>query len=162
MRTIAIALVLGLAACSGEKADPQPSGTPDSELIAPAATITPSEAPGAARTGSDTGAAVSAIPAPLRGRWGLVPADCTTARGDEKGLIAISANELKFYESVARLKTATSGSAAAIDATFAFSGEGMDWTRRITMATSDGGKTMNLEEFGDDAPAGKRVYTKCQ
>src|SRR5688572_30753552 len=34
--------------------------------------------------------AASTIPASLHGRWGLTPADCTSTRGDAKGLLIVS------------------------------------------------------------------------
>src|SRR5512134_919075 len=40
-----------------------------------------------------------AIPAAFQGRWGMVREDCTSTRGDAKGLIVIDANGIKFYES---------------------------------------------------------------
>ena len=36
----------------------------------------------------------------LQGNWGMVPADCTSTRGDNKGLLRITATTLQFYESL--------------------------------------------------------------
>src|SRR3954452_16808212 len=41
----------------------------------------------------------SAIPPALHGRWGLTPMDCTSTRGDAKGLLIVGPADLKFYES---------------------------------------------------------------
>lgn len=163
MRTLVAVLLLGLAACSGESSDPQASGTPDPELLAPTAT-TPAatEAPDPTATGAESPAKVSQIPATLRGRWGLVPRDCTDNMGAEKGLVTIGATEMKFYESVAKLTSVTASTPTSISGTFAYDGEGMQWTRKVNFASTDGGKTLTFEEFGDDAPAGPRIYTKCQ
>jgi hypothetical protein len=69
------------------------------------------------------------IPASLHGRWGLTPGDCTSSRGDTKGLLIVSGDSLKFYEAQATpapdLKT--SGTSASGD--FAFTGEGMKWKK---------------------------------
>ena len=46
----------------------------------------------------------TAIPASLHGRWGLTPADCTSTRGDAKGLLIVSADGLKFYESLGQAR----------------------------------------------------------
>src|SRR5215203_3426999 len=42
-----------------------------------------------------------AIPAQYYGRWGMAPADCTSTRGDAKGLIGIGGRTIKFYEAIA-------------------------------------------------------------
>lgn len=163
MRTLVAGLLLGLAACSGESSDPQASGTPDPELLAPAAT-TPAATDAPAPTTTETGgpARVSEIPVALRGRWGLVPRDCTDNMGAEKGLLTIGATEMKFYESVAKLSSVNAATPSSISGTFAYDGEGMQWNRKVTFSSNDGGKTLTFEEFGDDAPAGPRIYTKCQ
>ena len=69
------------------------------------------------------------IPASLRGRWGMTPGDCTSTRGDNKGLLVVTAEGMKFYESRAtpagELKT--TGTSASGD--FNFTGEGMTWKK---------------------------------
>mgnify|MGYP006142871301 CR=1 FL=1 len=59
----------------------------------------------------------------------MTPADCTSNRGDAKGLLTVGADSIRFYESVARptgdLET-TEDSASGL---FAFTGEGQQWTR---------------------------------
>lgn len=74
------------------------------------------------------------IPKPLQGRWGLVPADCTSTRGDAKGLLTVTADTLTFYESRAQLKAVTSADPDRFVGSFAFSGEGQTWTRTETLA----------------------------
>ena len=65
------------------------------------------------------------IPAALRGRWGLSPADCTTTRGDAKGLLDITADELRFYELRASARPPRCRPARIrISGDFAFTGEG--------------------------------------
>ena len=36
---------------------------------------------------------LTVIPAAFHGRWGMVPADCTSTRGDNKGLITVDAEQ---------------------------------------------------------------------
>ncbi len=101
------------------------------------------------------------IPAPMHGRWGLVPADCTSTRGDAKGLIEVNAGEIRFYESVGQVDTASERSDEAFRATFAFTGEGMQWSREMQLVLGDGGQTLVRSEFGEEAIAEPLTYTKC-
>ncbi len=85
--TIALAtLVIAMAGCRQEPtADPTGEGAPvvKGEDIA---------SPGASATSTETADAnAKTIPAALHGRWGMVPADCTSTRGDNKGLLTITA-----------------------------------------------------------------------
>ena len=105
--------------------------------------------------------AEKSIPQAIRGRWGLVPADCTPARADAKGLITIDASSIRFYESVARLDHVDQRSETALKASYAFSGEGMDWKRDVTLALQPGGKVLIRQEFGSDAPPGPYQYKRC-
>ncbi|HEX6740422.1 MAG TPA: hypothetical protein VF079_01340 [Sphingomicrobium sp.] len=93
---------------------PNASGSPPSKGTEPA-------------TGA-TGAA-STIPAALRGRWSLNPMDCTSAKGDAKGLLIIGPGDVKFYESRAVPGPDTQSSADSISGDFAFTGEGQTWTK---------------------------------
>ena len=68
------------------------------------------------------------IPAAFHGRWGMVPADCTSTRGDAKGLIEIDANSIKFFESRGTLTGVTLNAPENFTGTFAFTGEGQSWT----------------------------------
>ena len=69
------------------------------------------------------------IPASLHGRWGMTPADCTSTRGDAKGLLIVSADGLKFYESVAKPAGELKTSDDSASGDFAFTGEGMTWKK---------------------------------
>ncbi|MPS69062.1 MAG: hypothetical protein E2586_11250 [Novosphingobium sp.] len=147
----AAALVLGLAACSKEPAEPAAQET---------GTALPQPAPSSAAA---TGPAVmpTAIPGALQGRWGLVDADCTSTRGDAKGLLTISGDTLTFYESVAKLATIRSGSPSSFDGEFAFTGEGQSWNLDVALTSPDGGKTLIRKDTGPDAMPGPLTYTKC-
>jgi hypothetical protein len=139
------ALSLALAAC--EKAE-----TP---------TIAPSEAalsPSPIATGTSP---ATEIPLAIRGRWGLVPADCTSTNGDNKGLVTIDATSLKFYESRATLGAVKNADDGSIAATYAFTGEGQNWTLEVELDVADGGKTLIRKETGQDASPEPLTYTRC-
>ena len=102
------------------------------------------------------------IPASFHGRWGINPGDCTDENGDAKGSIQISENELRFYESVATLRTVSESETGTIRATYDFVGEGQEWSRDIKLAISEDGTQLTRTEYGDDAMAEPLTYTKCQ
>lgn len=110
-----------------------------------------------------TGAAEpeKSIPVALRGRWGMVPADCTSTRGDAKGLITVDPTGIRYYESVAKLTKVSERSETALRASFAFSGEGMTWQREVTLNLQDHGKILIKQEFGSDASPSPYKYTHC-
>lgn len=96
----------------------------------------------------------AAIPAPYRGRWGMVPADCTSSRGDAKGLITIDDQTVRFYESVASLKEQRPAKATSFSGLFAFTGEGEKWEKVMTF-TRTGDTLLRAEEDG------RFTYKRC-
>lgn len=147
---------MALCACSETK-QPAPLSTADAVGAAsamPSASMAPMPSASPATL-------EKSIPLALRGRWGLVAADCTSTRGDAKGLITIGADAIRYYESVARLSKVTARSDTALAARYAFSGEGMEWQRDMTMKLQDGGKSLVKQEFGADAVAGPQTYLQC-
>lgn len=160
MRTIGmLAAFLSLAGCGGGGAR-----TPSNDTIAvpengavtlPAPPQTPAPATSPA---PDNG---TGIPAVLQGRWGLVPADCTSTRGDNKGLLTISSDTLRFYESVGTLGKVVDRRPTRIVADFAMSGEGQEWSRRMTLDAGDDGNTLIRREQGDDAMPNPLRYQRC-
>ena len=140
---------LALAACSKEPAGPTEQPTEEA-LPEPAASVA-----------TEPAAVPTAIPAVLQGRWGIVDADCTSTRGDAKGLLTIDADTLKFYESAATLGAIQSGSASALKASFAFTGEGQSWNLDVALSSPDGGKTLIRKDTGPDAAPGTLTYKKC-
>jgi hypothetical protein len=154
MRVLFPAVFLLLAACGG--ADEPALPVDDQSPI-------PVEPDGGIGDGATPAAVVeeTGIPSSLRGRWGLVAADCEPGRADAKGLMVVSEDKLKFYESVGTLGDATERTPEGLRASFAFTGEGMTWTRGMSLALADGGKTLVREEFGPEAMPKPLRYTKC-
>jgi hypothetical protein len=161
-----------LAGCSQEPAQPFAQGTeaPDVAQASEAAIAEPSDPPEEAESlpaapapspSASATTTATAIPASIRGRWGLVPADCTSKLGDAKGLLTISSNQLKFYESVAKLGTVKEAEDSRIRATFAYSGEGQAWTQDVVLDVQDGGKTLIRRDYGRDALPGPLKYERC-
>ena len=172
---IALGAVLALSACS-KKAD-EPEGAASSSApvetaeSAPAsvpveteptaeAMATPDPSPTATATTAEAVTATT-IPASIRGRWGMVPKDCTSKLGDAKGLLIVSAEQLKFYEAVAKLGKVKEADDSRVRATFKYSGEGQAWTQDVVLDAQDGGKTLIRRDYGPDALPGPQKYTRC-
>jgi hypothetical protein len=84
----------------------------------------------------------------------MVAADCTSTRGDAKGLIDISDQSIKFYEAVATLKEQRPAIATSFSGLFAFTGEGQSWQKVMTF-TRTGDTLKRAEE------AGTFTYKRC-
>jgi hypothetical protein len=110
---------------------------------------------------NQTAPAAGAIPAALRGRWGLTAADCTSTRGDAKGLLEITDSELRFYESRGALGAVTESSESRIAGEFDFEGEGQAWQRLVILEAVDGGRTLTRREAGDGATKDPLSYRRC-
>jgi hypothetical protein len=150
-----------LAACSSGS-EPAATETSDAAKVDPELTAAASATPSPTTMPEATQSPVAdAIPAAAQGRWGLVPADCTSTRGDAKGLLIVEPKRIKFYESVAKLGAISESSASRLRAAFAFSGEGMEWKQDMTLDVQDGGKTLIRREYGDEAAPGPFKYTRC-
>jgi hypothetical protein len=156
-----------LAGCSQRPASPAPADETPTQSPAPTATVTAtataraSGTPTPAPRASGPGIPEFGIPEALQGRWGLVPADCTSTRGDAKGLLIVSSTTLTFYESRGILTRIDERSDSRIRAAFAFSGEGMTWRRDEVLDAQNGGKTLVRREYGEDAAPGPFRYTRC-
>ena len=94
------------------------------------------------------------IPAHYQGRWGMAAADCTSNRGDAKGLMIIGDTSIKFHESTATLSERRPAIATSFSGLFAFRGEGEAWEKVMTFTRS--GDT--LKRAQDD---GSFIYRKC-
>lgn len=152
MRYLNLVLLAALALAACEKAE-----TPTVAENTRAGAAGPGPAPATAAPSL----AANAIPSAIQGRWGLVPADCTSDQGDAKGLLTIDATTLKFYESRATLGAVKELDDGGIEAAFAFSGEGQTWNLDIDFDVEDGGKTLIRKETGRDAAPRPLKYTRC-
>ena len=129
---IAFAGMLAVVGCGGRdpvanEAD-NTAGLPVIDDAVPDAT---GAAPESARasSGAVPAAAAASIPAVLRGRWGLSPEDCTSTRGDAKGLLIVGPVDLRFYESRAVPAPDAEAATDSISGNFSFTGEGQTWTK---------------------------------
>lgn len=162
---IATCAALALTACSREPDAENPATPTAAAGAGSTASISEPSVPAPLPTPSDTGVAAegarAAIPMALRGRWGLVPADCTSTKGDAKGLLEVSAGQLKFYESVAKLGAVKETGETRLRATFHYTGEGQSWTQDIVLDAQDGGQVLIRRDYGPDAMPGPLKYTRC-
>ena len=101
------------------------------------------------------------IPAQYRGRWGLVPADCTSTRGDAKGLLTISAARLAFYESRGTLDKVLGATANSFDGRYKFSGEGQSWMRTERLTLVDGQLQRRTDAEAGQEPPLNLTYKRC-
>ena len=96
--------------------------------------------------GNSSEAGPVAIPAAFRGRWGMNPADCTSTKGDAKGLIAIDSDSIKFFESRGKLTKVTLNAPENFTGTFAFTGEGQTWTNSQNLKLTGSSNTLVRSE----------------
>ena len=90
--------------------------------------------------------ATLAIPAAFHGRWGMVPADCTSTQGDNKGLITIRDKTIDFFESKGTLTKVTLNAPENFTGTFAFTGEGQSWTNSQNLKLTGSSNTLIRSE----------------
>lgn len=108
-----------------------------------------------ANEADDAGSAAAAIPAQYHGRWGMVPADCTSTRGDAKGLITVADKTIKFYESTATLRQQRPAIATSFSGLYDFTGEGQTWQKPVTL-TRIGDVLKRADEEGNYS------YKRCK
>ncbi len=158
MKSIPLILpvLLALAACDGgtQSADMSAEeAEADGNIVGNSSSSKPSD--------NADAATATAIPSAIRGRWGLVAADCEPGRDDAKGLLTISADKLEFYESVGMLDAVTESSPTSVRASFDFEGEGMTWQREVALDVQNDGATLVRREYGQDAAPEPFRYTRC-
>ncbi len=180
MTRYAIAAALLLAACgsseqqAGNDSEGETTATPIEQTPAnlyvdPGNTVVPLDPPGnaaaaAAIVPTAAPSPVTAIPASFRGRWGIGMADCDASRDDNKGLMTVTADTLRFWESRAKLADARTEGPDTLVATFSFSGEGQTWREQTRMVLQDGGRTLIRDSGGDGQGGGQggtSRYTRC-
>lgn len=101
-------------------------------------------------------AADGKMPPAFQGRWGLVPADCTSTRGDNKGLMTVETDRLTFYESRATIAKLVLVSPTELKATLDFSGEGQTWQQETPLVLEDNGNALTRVAEGQTLR-----YAKC-
>jgi hypothetical protein len=162
MRLSLFATVLLLTAAACTKRDPVANGANEVIALPTSANVTapsPAGEPPRRNTAPATvaiAAPAATIPAALLGRWGLTPADCTSALGDAKGLLIVSPGELRFYESRAVPGENVTGDSTSISGQFHFTGEGQSWTRFEALKANH----QKLVRTESNPPA-SFTYAKC-
>lgn len=154
---ISCALMIAVAACGrsdpiDKHANPR-AVLPDVDPPAPTAIGEPHKETAPARP---LPAPAAKIPAALQGRWGLSPADCTAKDGSGKGLLVVSADDIRFYESTAVPTGDVEADPVSISGNFAFRGEGQSWARYEALKLD---KTVLTRT--EIKPAASFSYAKC-
>ena len=97
-----------------------------------------------------------AIPAAFHGRWGMTPADCIPGLSDNKGLLVVSADDMRFYEALAKPSDELRLTPKSVSGSFSFSGEGETWKRHEVLELQ-GHKLVRTES----APMASYTYARC-
>ena len=179
MTRYAIAAALLLAAC-GSSEDGQGNGAEEETAVAPIEQtpanlyadpgnmVVPLDPPGNAAAPAvlptPAPSPVAAIPMAFRGRWGIGLADCDATRDDAKGLMTVTADTLRFWESRATLAEARVEGATTLVATLSFSGEGQTWRETTRMVLQDDGRSLVRDSAGDGQGGGQGAtthYLRC-
>ena len=158
---ISFALIATIAACN--KHGPVANGA-NAVTEVPHAVNKPQPTPagGPPANGTDAAApaataqAATAIPAPLQGRWGLTPTDCSGPIASAKGLLVVNSSELRFYESRAVPGPDVQFGATSAAGTFHFTGEGQSWEKFESLQRK-GDKLTRTE----GNPTASYTYAKC-
>jgi len=166
-QAIIAAAAITLAACGGS--DPvaedaeNATALPSIDNVAggrdgvPSADGAPPQSTAAAPSASAATGPAPAIPASLLGRWGMTPGDCTSTRGDAKGLLVVGSDGLRFYESRAVPMTNVQTSDDSFSGNFAFAGEGQTWTKYQALSLDDD-RLIRTES----SPMASFTYARCR
>ncbi len=101
------------------------------------------------------------IPAAFRGRWGINAADCTSTKGDAKGLLTIGEAGLTFYEANGALAKVMAATATRFDARYSFAGEGQTWKRTERFSLVDGQLQRRTDPEPGQEPPVNLNYARC-
>lgn len=158
MKRFSIALAttvtaLALAAC--EKRDPV-ADEADTIPAAPAGNEGAGPLSGGPPAANVVDRSPGPMPAAIRGRWGLTPADCISTRGDAKGMLEIGPDSLRFYESRAVPGTSIETNDQGISGNFNFTGEGQQWTKYVSLKLQ--GEVLRRTERN---PVASYNYARC-
>ena len=86
------------------------------------------------------------IPAAFHGRWGMVPGDCTSTRSDAKGLITVEWRRHQILRKPGPADKVTLSAPENFTGTFAFSGEGQNWTNSQNLKLTGSSNTLVRSE----------------
>ena len=103
----------------------------------------------------------SSIPDQFHGRWGINKADCTSTKGDAKGLLTIDAARLAFYESRGVPGKVLGTTVTSFDANYAFTGEGQTWERVERLTLVDGKLQRRTDAAAGQEPPVNLTYNRC-
>jgi hypothetical protein len=158
MPFVSCAMVLTIVACGNDPVAKDVQNTAAIPTINKP-TAKPYGAPPASAvpaTPGDEAEPAAKIPTALQGRWALTPMDCSTTRGDAKGLLIVGADGLRFYESRAVPSANVAGDSNSIQGDFTFTGEGQTWTKYQALRIK--GRELIRTESN---PVASFSYAKC-
>ena len=121
--------------------------------------VLPADESSIANVENAAAAAAAAIPAAFHGRWGMAEGDCTSTRGDAKGLITITGDTITFYESRAKLGRVTQNAPENFTGVFDFTGEGQNWTKEQNLKLTGSSNTLVRTET---EPTASFTYRRCR
>jgi hypothetical protein len=157
---VSFALIAAVCACG--KQDPVANDLKATNLPLPVnrgmpdAAGGPPEASRQTRTAAPAQQPSTAIPQALQGRWGLNPEACTSSPGSAKGLLVVTADELRYYKSRAVPWNDVQTAGESINGTFRFTGEGQTWDK-FEALQRNGDKLTRTETN----PTASYTYAKC-
>ena len=157
-------LALALAACQQPASDANIAIDNNVDAVTQVETLPPDEAADATTTPSNTATPAklpTQIPDQFHGRWGLTAADCTSTRGDAKGLLTINEARLTFYESRGTLDRVIAATDTSFDANYGFLGEGQSWEREERLKMVDGQLQRRTDAAPGQEPPVNLTYTRC-
>jgi hypothetical protein len=134
MRTIAV-MIAGLALAACQPSETELAGPPPEEAATPAETPPP--------------LATTAIPAKFLGKWDASAEECGRA---SIMTLTVSANELRFHESVGEIETVTEEGPDAVTVAGPFEGEGEQWQGTMRLELSPDGNTLTTTNSGTVTP----------
>lgn len=164
---LTIAGVSSMVACSGpdpvvaDEANNAAAAPADVDVLPPDESVATSsdDLENGATEGENISSAAGtagAIPASFQGRWALTPADCTSTRGDNKGLMTVTADTLTFYEARAKPEGELKRTSHSVSGEFAFTGEGQSW-KKYQVLDLQSGKLVRTESD----PMASYTYARC-
>ena len=103
----------------------------------------------------------TSIPVQFHGRWGINRADCTSTRGDAKGLLTINDARLIFYESRGSPTKVIGATATSFDASYAFTGEGQTWDRVERLRLVNDKLQRRTDAAPGQEPPVNLIYERC-